>query len=152
MTQLIKKNSDVAASASSSPKLAYDLESIQKEAFARFGYSDLETRSTLDFLYESGLTSYPRASCRYLPEAEYPKARKIINHVLLCTSNQNRDKKPTLNHKGEVWNDSECSSAAHHGLMPTDISAAAVFNTVLTEQQLNIYRLVCENFLDLFIP
>ena len=51
------------------PKL-FNLDSLQKVIFAKYGHSPEETLTIVQCLYEKGLVSYPRTDCEVLTEGE----------------------------------------------------------------------------------
>lgn len=50
------------------PPVPFDLTSLQREAYSRFGYSPKQTLDYAQHLYEHALISYPRTSSQKLPE------------------------------------------------------------------------------------
>jgi len=49
------------------PPVPFDLTSLQREAYSRFGYSPKQTLDYAQHLYENALISYPRTSSQKLP-------------------------------------------------------------------------------------
>jgi DNA topoisomerase-3 len=126
------------------PALAWNLVSILAAAQEQFSYAQGNTLNALYALYELKLISYPRTDTTYLPQNIYRQARKLgkalQDHVRLVGFDPK--------HKGPVWDDERVGS--HHGIVPLKASAAQLALANLSEIQMNIYRLVCERFVELF--
>lgn len=126
------------------PVLAFNLSDLQLEAAKSFAYSPGKTLEVALALYEKGLISYPRTDFRHLPSSNFAGAQRIVRErkSLLQEAAVNADV------KGLVWDDSKLD--IHHGIIPTDISVAALFGLALSEEETNVYRLVHKRFFQLF--
>lgn len=128
------------------PELPYNLNKMQKDAEAKYGYSPEQTLQIAEKLrLEKKLITYNRSDTRYLPVAYFTEAPAIIANAisnlkkLNITINESvvkydKDKMP------KCFNDSEVE--IHHGIIPTMATV-----TSLTEDENNIYNLVCRRYL-----
>lgn len=124
----------------------YTLLRLQKDASHRYGYSAKQVLSIAESLYERGLITYPRSNIEHVPDnqyIEYARMAKDINRAsgqALCS--------PL--HKGDCWLDAENFPYEHTAILPTPLSAAAMCYAVLTPEQVNLYRLICEGLIAMF--
>ena len=128
------------------PELPYNLNKMQKDAENKYGYSPEETLQIAEKLrLEKKLITYNRSDTRYLPVAYFTEAPAIIANAISNLKKLNiainesvvkydKDKMP------KCFNDSEVE--IHHGIIPTMATV-----TSLTENENNIYNLVCRRYL-----
>jgi DNA topoisomerase len=128
------------------PELPYNLNKMQKDAEVKYGYSPEETLQIAEKLrLEKKLITYNRSDTRYLPVAYFTEAPAIIANAISNLKKLNiainesvvkydKDKMP------KCFNDSEVE--IHHGIIPTMATV-----TSLTEDENNIYNLVCRRYL-----
>ena len=128
------------------PELPYNLNKMQKDAEAKYGYSPEQTLQIAEKLrLEKKLITYNRSDTRYLPVAYFTEAPAIIANAISNLKKLNiainesvvkydKDKMP------KCFNDSEVE--IHHGIIPTMATV-----TSLTEDENNIYNLVCRRYL-----
>lgn len=127
-----------------SPVLAWTMPAIIAAAQEQFSYSQGNTLNALYALYELRFISYPRTETGYLPQNIYKPARKLAKSLRSHAQLSGYDPK----YKGPVWDDERVGS--HHGIVPLKASAAQLALANLNEEQMNIYRLVCQRFVALF--
>ena len=130
--------------ASSKPALAWTEPAILAAANERFGYSAVEARAALYMLYEAGLISYPRTETAHLPLALIETASKMVRKLQHWRHREDVHPK----YQGPVWNDARIGS--HHGIVPRKASAVQFALAGVGIVELNMYKLVCERFLELF--
>ncbi|MEX3984086.1 DNA topoisomerase [Paraburkholderia sp. EG287A] len=129
--------------ANTSPNLAWTLVAIQAAAQQRFSYAPEASLQALYRLYEAGLITYPRTETAHLPRALFKKASKLVRKL----QHWHRDGVQP-NYQGPVWDDEQIGS--HHGIVPCKASAVQFALADLSIQELNLYKLVCERFIELF--
>lgn len=134
------------------PKL-FKLSSIQVVA-GKYGYEANQTLDICQRLYEKKILSYPRTSCEYISvnenfigiikavQASLPELDPFIKTI--SKTDIERVKKT------KKWvNDKELEKEGHTALRPTtDIADMSK----LTEDEKFIYRLVCRQFISIFLP
>jgi len=132
------------------PDNLYDLTTLQREAYTRFGYSPKETLSIMQRLYETHkVLTYPRTDSRHLTEdivgtlKERLKAiqidpfRKIAFDII---------KRPIKTSKNFV---DGTKVSDHHAIIPTEESARI---SDLSFEERKIYELVIQRFLEILMP
>ncbi|MBN2259883.1 MAG: DNA topoisomerase III [Clostridiales bacterium] len=132
------------------PDKLYDLTTLQRDAFNRYGYSPKMTLSFMQQLYEQHKAlTYPRTDSRYLTQdivssiGERLKAiqinpyRKFAYGIL---------KSPIRGSKSFV-DDSKVSD--HHAIIPTEESVSA---NELSFDERRIYEMVVKRFLEVLMP
>lgn len=129
--------------------LSLSLTRVASLASAKWGYTQSDTLKICQALYETHkLTTYPRTDCDYLPEVQHQDAPQILAAVARNNPNfaalvQKAD--PSI--KSKTWDDSKVT--AHYGIIPTAHNAA---DKKLSQQEQNIYDLVCAYYLAQFFP
>ena len=101
-----------------SPPLPYSLSSLQIECSKTFDMSPAETLAVVQKLYESGLVTYPRSDCNYIPEDQHREAGKIIeaaekNFAGLAVAAKGAD----ASLRSGAWNDKKVGE--HFAIIPT---------------------------------
>lgn len=133
------------------PKL-YDLPSLQMDAGQMLGLSPKETLEALQSLYEKHkAVSYPRTQCRYVSSERAKEFSVLLKSVSvfpnLAAKMGVADIKRAYNKR--VVNDAEVAKESHDALLPTtqtpDLSK-------MTDQEINVLRLVYTKFLAQFLP
>lgn len=132
------------------PDNLYDLTTLQREAYTRFGYSPKETLSIMQRLYETHkVLTYPRTDSRHLTEDivgtlnERLKAiqmdpyRKIAFDII---------KRPIKTSKNFV---DGTKVSDHHAIIPTEESARL---SDFSFEERKIYELVVQRFLEVLMP
>ncbi len=131
----------------------YSTTELQKDANKYYKFRASKTDSVAQDLYEAGLISYPRTSCRFLPTsmvAEIPKLLKPLEKfpelaIALKMATPAAIAKATT---GKDYID-DAKLTDHHAIIPT----TAVFDpSTLGEDQKKIYLLVAKRFLSIFLP
>lgn len=131
------------------PLTAHTLPSLQVLANAKFGLTPQQTLDVLNRLYEQRLITYPRTDNGYLPLSLYKQARKQVKRCRgLIPHSDAYERHLLVDHRyqGPVWDDAKCTT--HHGIIPTDAPALWLYGLNTVEMQ--VYALVCEQFLKLF--
>lgn len=134
-----------ASDAPAQADYAFSLANLQRVAAVRFGMTNQDTLAAATKLYKRGLISYPRVEERELPESMFDEAARMMRDFKRASGCHERD----AEFKGPVWVPQV--RGEHIGITLTPISAAAVFGISLSEHETNIYGLVHERFLSLFV-
>jgi len=135
------------------PPLPHALSSLQIEANKVYGYSAQQVLDLSQALYERHkLITYPRSDSRYLPREHHQQALKVVEslkhnlqHLQKSTDCQKAYSELNLDTKSKAWNDSKVE--AHHAIIPTQRRISS-----LSEQESNVYALVCRHYLAQFLP
>lgn len=127
--------------------LLYNITELQKDANTAFGYSPKFTTDTVEWLYQHGLTSYPRPESQVMPDDMMGEpADQIID--MLATLNEDYKRwieaipKEERNYTKRHFDTSKVSS--HYAIVPTNVSPAGV---EMTEAQKNIYDLIAKSMI-----
>lgn len=126
------------------PKL-YDLTTLQREANKIFGFTAQQTLDSVQRLYDSKLSTYPRTDSRYLTEDMENTAREIIGILTDITdfakgttlTRANANIKPVMNN---------IKISDHHAIIPTANIRTLDFST-LTDIDRKILYLISERLL-----
>ena len=128
------------------PPQLYNLNDLQKDAFAYFGYSAEMTLSLVQRLYENyKCVSYPRTPSRVMGSHNVELCRELFNKMLRSSPEYfelHSVVKITENNK-RIFDDSKLE--AHHALIPLSSLPA---NATIEED--NIYSLILERFMIAF--
>ncbi len=128
----------------------YDLTTLQRESYDRYGYSPKQTLSIMQRLYETHkVLTYPRTDSNYLTSDMAGTIRERLEAIV------DNDYKPfarALINKGyklgkHIINDGKVSD--HHAIIPTEV--AANFGQ-LSREEWTIYEMVVVRFLALLMP
>ncbi|MCO1336629.1 DNA topoisomerase 3 [Microbulbifer sp. OS29] len=128
--------------------LPYDLLELQVDASRKFGVKADKTLKITQELREKKLITYNRSDCRYLNDENHQDAPEVLativgNAPLFAPF----VKKSDPSRKSRAFNNANVT--AHHAIIPTqgrgDISS-------LTEDQRNIYLLICRAYIAQFWP
>lgn len=132
------------------PKL-YNLGDIQVDAAAKFSYDADETLNIIQSLYDKKYLTYPRTDCNYIsPELNLKRlldvasvipGGEIVDTITNARINEIHSDKTYINKE-------ECGKHGHTALMVTDIKPN--FNS-FTEEEKNIYNLVAQRFISIFL-
>lgn len=137
----------------SSPPELFNLAAIQSMAGKMMGYTPKKTLSIIQSLYENGFLSYPRSDCKYIASDEdfegilesaksVPELRKHIDTIQ--AEDISRVK------KSKRWvNDKKMAESGHTAIIPTSMQPN--FDE-LTNEEKEIYRLVCRQYVSIFMP
>lgn len=135
------------------PKQLYDLTSLQVDCNRKFGYSAEMTLNTIQSLYESKFTTYPRVDTQYLTDDVYAQCPQIMNgiyQVKFAGKNPYAELvrplggKPLLKSK-RVFDATKVTD--HHAIIPTGVIPQG-----LTDAEHNVYDLVVRRFIAVFYP
>lgn len=102
----------------------HTLPTLQIEASKKLGISPDETLKIAQNLYESGIITYPRSDCSYLPEAHHSEAAEILSSIRSNAEAEALNKAidgADTNIKSGAWNDKNVSE--HHAIIPTKKTA-----------------------------
>jgi len=145
VTKLERKKREVP------PTRPHSLSSLQIDCARAFGLSAQQVLDTCQSLYERHkLITYPRSDCRFLPEDHLKEAASIIDTIrsnltqLNFTQFEKAYDELDSSRKTKAWNDKKVD--AHHAIIPT----LGKTNS-LTPVELNVYSLVCRNYLCQFL-
>jgi DNA topoisomerase III len=131
------------------PPALFNLTELQAVAERRFGYAIGETLEIAQRLYESQLLTYPRTASRHMPTDMVPKLPEIIRALPVdyeaakALALTRLAAGPPL---GKAYVD-DAKLTDHHAIVPTETVASG-----LGDRESNIYRLVVERFLAVFMP
>lgn len=133
------------------PPALFDLLTLQKVANKRYGLSAADTLATAQSLYEEKkLITYPRTESRHLSHDMVPKLGAVIaampdeyREVRAAAQKRLEDGAPL----GKAYVD-DAKLTDHHAIIPTTTREPAQLS--LRERQ--VYRLVVERFLGIFLP
>ncbi|QLB12770.1 DNA topoisomerase-3 [Bisgaardia hudsonensis] len=131
------------------PPLLFALSDLQSECNRLFGMGAQQVLDIAQALYEKHkATTYPRTDCGYLPESQFKDAPKVLSTIIKVNSNWQKIL-PNLNviQKSRAWNDKKIT--AHHGIIPT---MGNVDLSVMNDDELKIYDLICRRYLAQFLP
>ena len=134
-----------------SPPAVYDIGDLQKDASRYFGYSPIKTLEYMQSLYDSGYLSYPRTDSKKIPNTQYEKRKEILKSIYTNAPQIHQHiKKIDINKKTKVWVDWNVDKhGEHYGVIPTTKAGNA---HRFSEDERNIYELVCLRFLAQFLP
>lgn len=152
------------------PKL-FKMSVLQTEGSKAFGYTAEEVLSSIQFLYEQKILTYPRTDCEFLSSEMVRDFRKMLETVKgipklvnLVSSITNSDIERVAQDKSYI-NDDKLKESGHSAIVPTgqvldskDLeSKLNVFNkdhkTMLSVPHINnMLLLVCKRFLGIFLP
>jgi DNA topoisomerase-3 len=128
------------------PPLPYNLLKLQADANRKFKYKpDVVKNITQSLREKHKAITYNRSDCQYLSDEHYEQRNDVITTIKenLVISIDNID----TNLKHKAFNNANIT--AHHAIIPTinkiDISQ-------FTEQELNIYKMIADSYLLLFLP
>lgn len=129
--------------------LQYDLTELQREANRRFGLTAQETLNIAQSLYEKHkLTTYPRTDSRYLSTDMISTFPSLLENIKINffdnLINQILEKD---NFQINCINNAKISD--HHAIIPTAKKADL---SQLSNDELNIYKLICTRFVVAFLP
>lgn len=127
------------------PPILYDIDTLQKDANSKYGYTLDQSLAIAQSLYEKKVTTYPRTSSRYIPEDVFETVPDLLAGV---TSNKEYGpvaeallKSGRLNNRS-VNND---KISDHHAIIITENAPSG-----LSEEEQNVYNLVLVRFLEAF--
>ncbi|WP_225418442.1 DNA topoisomerase 3 [Lacticaseibacillus daqingensis] len=129
------------------PPLPFDLNELQQVANSQYGFSPKKTLNILQQLYErEKLVTYPRTDSRYLTTdlaATMPRRLQAIGgYSKAAAALAAHAQAPAY-----AYNDAKVGD--HYGLIPTDEPLRL---TRLDADELKLYRLIADRFIDLFKP
>jgi DNA topoisomerase-3 len=128
------------------PPLPYNLAQLQIEASRKYDITD--TLSHAQKLYELGYTTYPRSSCRYIPEGHHAEAPKILQAIEAgCSDLRGLLKNVDATRKSPAWDDSHITE--HHAILPT---AKILLENSISGDEHKIYDLICARYALQFLP
>lgn len=129
--------------------LPYNLSALQIDAAKAFAMSAKQVLDTCQKLYETHkLITYPRSDNRYLPKAHKQDAADVLSAV-----ENNKGQPPEYVKQADTsitskcWNDAKVE--AHHAIIPT---SRVLKSASLGRDELNVYQLICRNYLAQFYP
>ena len=136
------------------PKL-FSLSDLQIEASSKFGYSPDKTLDIAQKLYEERkILSYPRTSCNYVTEEKAKEFQYLLNSIAaipdimgFVNAIQPKDIKRAQS-DNNITNNAEVAKASHDALLPT---GEKVDWNILSEDEKNIFLLVCKRFVGHFM-
>ncbi|MCR5481248.1 MAG: topoisomerase C-terminal repeat-containing protein [Clostridia bacterium] len=151
----------------SSPAKVVKYESKREESYApklfklataqiaagKLGYNSAQTLEIIQSLYEKGYLSYPRTDCEYIASGENLKAcLKSASSISEFKPFIDSITGPTIGkvlHTKKWVNDEKLKESGHSAIIPTE--KRPDFES-LTEDEQKIYKLVCKQFVAIFLP
>ena len=138
------------------PKL-YSLNLLQSDAGKIFGYEAGETLSIVQSLYEKKVLSYPRTDNPYISSELAKKFPKLLESVMCIKELENITKtviadkniQSKIAKDNTYVNDKAMAESGHFAITPT---GGKVNISALSEDEKNIFILVCKRFLSIFLP
>ena len=124
------------------PPVPFDLTSLQREAYSRFGYTPKQTLDYAQHLYEHALISYPRTSSQKLP------ARLGLKDILKKLSSQleyGELASKLLKKPGLKPNEGKKIDSAHPAIFPTGHRPKR-----LASYQKKVYDMIVRRFMAVF--
>ncbi len=132
------------------PKQLYDLTSLQSDANKIFSYSPKETLKIMQSLYEHHkVLTYPRTDSKYISTDIIPTLKERIES---CIFDDVKDLATSVLTAGIKTNKSFVDNnkvSDHHAIIPTE---QEVYIDDLSVKEFNIYTLVVNRFLSVFLP
>lgn len=130
--------------------LLYDLTELQVQANKKYGYSIKETLDIAQALYEKHkVTTYPRTDSRYISDDMIPKLKPLLENIqredLKVHVSKILEKK--LNITKRLVDNKKITD--HHAIIPTEKIANV---KALNEKEKNIYDMIIERFVAVFMP
>ncbi len=130
--------------------LLYDLTELQIQANKRYGYSIKETLDIAQALYEKHkVTTYPRTDSRYISDDMIPKLKPLLANItredLKVHVSKLLEKKLVITKR--IVDNKKITD--HHAIIPTE---KVVNLKTLNEQEKNIYNMIIERFVAVFMP
>ncbi|MBP1931930.1 DNA topoisomerase IA [Ammoniphilus resinae] len=130
------------------PKL-YDLNLLQKEANAKFGFTADKTLKTAQKLYERKNISYPRTNSNYVDQTNIPfmyQAFDLLKKTTYAPLTAKGDKKYVHINNKHICRPDKIED--HHAILPTE----NIPRTFGTKDDEKLYDLIVKRFLAHFFP
>lgn len=122
-----------------SPPMPHSLPTLQIEASEKLGLSPSDTLQLVQQMYESGIVTYPRSDCAYLPESAHSDAQKILTGAAALSSDVSKNVGGAdLSIKSDAFDDAEVQE--HYAIIPTGKRGE------LTPQQKKVFDLIATRF------
>lgn len=136
------------------PPVLYSLTELQSACNRKFGYTVKQTLDTAQELYEKySLTTYPRTSCGFLPEAQKGDVGVILKNLALAFPEfESAIGKCDPKRPSKVWNDAKIAEEAHTGLAPTLRAITAEEYAKLPLNCRRVYELIAKRYIACFLP
>jgi DNA topoisomerase-3 len=127
------------------PPLPYNLLELQADAFKKFKYKPDQIKDITQNLREKyKAITYNRSDCQYLTDEHYTQREDLIKAISNNLKTQYDNINTKIKHK--AFNNANVS--AHHAIIPT------IYNVNVddfTIEELNVYKLICERYIILFL-
>jgi len=131
------------------PPLPYNIIVLQSDCYKMFDYTPKQVKDITQSLREKyRAITYNRSDCQYLNDEHFADAKGVLNQIsknLPSTANIVAATDSSI--KSRAFNSKKTS--AHHAIIPTMNS---VDISQFTEQELNVYKIICRNYLIQFLP
>lgn len=148
------KEKDMTAITSTSEKsesvpLPFNQTELASEMNKKYGYSVKKTLDITQNLRDKyHAITYNRTDSRYLKEEHYQMAPQTV-HCVLSNISVSYSDDLNLSIHSRAFDDAALKGEAHHAIIPQAIE----FDTKkLTEEELNVYKAICERYLMQFLP
>ncbi|MGD9569828.1 MAG: DNA topoisomerase [Sedimentibacter sp.] len=131
------------------PPLPYNIIVLQSDCYKMFEYSPKQVKDITQSLREKyRAITYNRSDCQYLNDEHFADAKGVLNQIATNLPSTAKIVAATdSNIKSRAFNSKKTS--AHHAIIPTMNN---VDTSSFTEQELNVYKIICRNYLIQFLP
>lgn len=130
------------------PPLGYNLTKLQIDCSKQFALAAHETLEICQGLYESGITTYPRSSCRFLPEGHHAQAANVLQNILKFIPDLNKMiVDADTSRKNKIFDDSKV--VEHHAIIPTPRAKQV---RSLTPNEEKVFGLLARRYIAFLYP
>ena len=131
-----------------SPPLGYSLPDLQIACSKKHDMPAHVTLSVVQSLYESGIMTYPRSDCKYLPTGHQAHGKDVADNIVkflpeLAGLLPDAD----FSRKSPVYNGDKVEE--HHAIIPTK---KAKQERPLTQDEAKVFELVARRYISFFLP
>jgi DNA topoisomerase-3 len=130
----------------------FRMSDLQEKA-SQYGYDSESVMKIAQSLYEAGYMSYPRTSCEYISSNEdldaMIKSASSVPTLVPFIKTITRENIEKARRTPKWINDEKIKDEGHTALVPTTQKPS--FESLSHDQQI-IYRMVCQQFIAIFLP
>jgi len=135
----------------------YSMPVLQQDCSRAFGYSAEKTVEVAQSLYEKKFTTYPRTDSDYLGDEQKSSISGRVKAILGKSLTDNQ-KIASMASKmldpgatgSRIFNQKKLTD--HHAIIPTDLSESRGTFSSLSDDEKQLYTLICERFIQAFLP
>lgn len=132
------------------PPLGYTLPALQVDCSKSYEIPAHETLKIAQGLYESGIITYPRSDCGFLPGGHHAQAADVIANIVHTAPGLGTlamSEKIDLSRRAKAFDDAQV--AEHHAIIPTPETKRP---RALTPEEEKVYDLIARRYISLFLP